>query len=238
MIVTINADDLGYSKKVNSKIFEYVERGLITSASIMSNAPYFSDAIMNMNLLKNISIGIHLNLTEFVPFTNSICQFDITSDNSFNNNIRSSKYLNNYSFLKAVYDEWNSQLKYAKDHGINITHIDSHHHVHTIPQLMLPLKMLQITHNIKKVRISRNICSDYSFGLNFKKYVWNCILKNIIRSNVTDHFCSFGEYFEYHEYFKHRSGYVELMCHPGNDLFEEENSFIESMGHWIPSPSF
>jgi predicted glycoside hydrolase/deacetylase ChbG (UPF0249 family) len=60
--IIINADDFGYNNIIN-----YIKNGLITSTSILVNGESFEEAINYAITNKNISYGIHLNLTEFSP---------------------------------------------------------------------------------------------------------------------------------------------------------------------------
>lgn len=63
--IIINADDYGLSKKFNSGILELIEKGIVTSTTVMVNKPF----IKPKDLLKqkNISIGLHLELILDTP---------------------------------------------------------------------------------------------------------------------------------------------------------------------------
>jgi predicted glycoside hydrolase/deacetylase ChbG (UPF0249 family) len=81
MKIIINGDDLGYSEKENDAIFMCLDKHLITSSTVMSNAPGFEKAVPEILLRqanKSISFGVHLNLTEFSPLTKA----DVFYDNS------------------------------------------------------------------------------------------------------------------------------------------------------------
>ena len=53
----ITADDYGMSRAVNDAIDEGIEAGIITSTNVMTNMPYYRDAIKLKE--KNVSVGIH-----------------------------------------------------------------------------------------------------------------------------------------------------------------------------------
>ena len=57
----ITADDYGMSEAVNRAIDEGIDNGIITSTNVMTNMPFYQDAVH----LKatNASVGIHWNLT-------------------------------------------------------------------------------------------------------------------------------------------------------------------------------
>lgn len=66
MKVIINADDFGLTRSVNDAIFELAQKGTITSTTVMTNMPFAEEAV---ELLpnKNISIGLHVTLTQGKP---------------------------------------------------------------------------------------------------------------------------------------------------------------------------
>ena len=68
--IIINADDLGYSLWVNGEIERCIVSGVVTSSTLMANAPGFKDGVRIAKQYPHISIGVHLNLVEFAPLTN------------------------------------------------------------------------------------------------------------------------------------------------------------------------
>src|SRR6516162_759961 len=63
MLLIINADDLGVSESVNNETFALMQSGLITSATLIANAPAFEDAVRNSKKFPHCSFGVHLNLS-------------------------------------------------------------------------------------------------------------------------------------------------------------------------------
>ncbi len=59
----MNADDFGYSRGINRGIAEAHDRGIVTSASLMVNAPYARQAIELAGSRPALSLGIHVNFT-------------------------------------------------------------------------------------------------------------------------------------------------------------------------------
>src|SRR5215475_2897529 len=62
----VNADDFGLSPGVNRGIIECAERGIVTSASLMVRWPAAAEAASYRNQSRNISIGLHVDLGEWV----------------------------------------------------------------------------------------------------------------------------------------------------------------------------
>ncbi len=58
----VNADDFGLSMGINAGIIEGFEKGILTSASIMVNAPAFEQAVELAHLHEALGIGVHLNV--------------------------------------------------------------------------------------------------------------------------------------------------------------------------------
>lgn len=112
----VNADDFGMSPGVNRGIIKTHECGITTSASLMVRRPAAAEAASYGRRQSNFSLGIHVDLGEWV--------------------YRAGKWLPIYQRVdindaKAVAAEATSQLKdFLKLVGGYPTHLDSHQHVH------------------------------------------------------------------------------------------------------------
>jgi predicted glycoside hydrolase/deacetylase ChbG (UPF0249 family) len=241
MKIIINADDLGYSETVNNAIISLIERKKITSTTIIANAPSFNDAINKIVSVKECSIGVHLNITKFKPLTiqKEFYDYRITDSNgNFNGKLRN-RYLSK-KIIKAIEIEWKSQVDKVRKHGIEISHLDSHHHVHTIPKLFYSLKRVQKEFGIKKVRISNNI---YVPGYNIsnirlkEKLLWNFFLRNCYKTKTTDYFTLAEWFLDNINMFKNISNKtVELMCHPGRKKMEKYTKMLYE--DWAENASY
>lgn len=71
--VIINADDFGLESSVNKAIIELFDKGLINSATLMANMPYFEETV-ELTYKYNFTnrMGIHLNLDEGHLLTSDI----------------------------------------------------------------------------------------------------------------------------------------------------------------------
>ena len=69
--IIVNADDLGASQMVNDVTFDLVAQGKVTSATMIANAPFLDDALHRIGGNNSCSFGVHLNLSEFQPLTDS-----------------------------------------------------------------------------------------------------------------------------------------------------------------------
>lgn len=228
--IIINADDLGVNKTVNDEIFELIALGRVSSATIIANGPAFDDAVQRALLFPNVSFGVHLNVTEFRPLTRST-GLDVILDsegNFFANKIR--KVFINAKLREAIYKEWYAQIQKIRQSGLPISHIDSHHHVHTIPSLFSVLKKIQLSCNVYRVRATLNIyrTAEMNSGIFHlaKKYIWNIATYNIFRTQMTDGFTSLNEFIDAGNELSAKFKTIELMVHPGSEAYTEETELL------------
>lgn len=123
----VNADDFGYCKGVNLGIIEAYKNGILTSATLMSGMPGFDHAIELLKENKGLSCGIHMTLTAYEPVLKT--HKTIVDENG--RFFKSPGKINLEKIdLNEVYEEFCAQIEKAKAAGVDITHLDSHHHVH------------------------------------------------------------------------------------------------------------
>lgn len=181
--VIINADDFGHSEDINKAILYAYNAKTITSASLMTNMDGFENAISEiLPQIPKLDIGFHFNLTE----GKSLSKSDLLCDKKgfFNNGFISilAKSINR-NFLNAIEVEFRTQIeKIPKD--INISHIDSHRHIHAIPSVFKLISKLAKEYNIKYIRTQREkkyFLPSKMINLKFPSNV----LKNILLNTLT-----------------------------------------------------
>ena len=150
-MLIVNADDLAMTPGANAGIFKGFDEGLITHASIMANCDYFNEAIDGIKKRKNLGIGMHLNLTYGKSLTkNSL----LCNNGEFNLGYKDLLFNKSNKFLNAVEKEWEEQIKRVLENvDIKLTHLDSHRHIHLIPQLYPIALKLAKKYNIKRIRL-------------------------------------------------------------------------------------
>ncbi len=130
----VNADDFGLSPGINRGIVETFENGIVTSTSIMANGPAFDDAC-SLALQTHIPVGLHLNLTFGSPVSSPERVPTLVDTDG--------RFYGKWTFIKRFFaglikrqeieTEIQKQIVQLLDHGILITHFDSHHHIHCLP---------------------------------------------------------------------------------------------------------
>lgn len=126
----VNADDFGYCEAVNYGIVSAHQNGIVTSTTIMANMPGFEHAIDLLKENPNLGCGVHMTLSCNKPLLKEAKT--LTDENGFFFRRIDEKVAKKFD-LNEIYNEFCAQIDKAKDTGIEITHLDSHHHVHRIP---------------------------------------------------------------------------------------------------------
>lgn len=155
----INADDLGISLSVNKQIEDCIKRGVVSSTTLLVNAPAFADGVRIAKSYPHVSVGIHLNLIEFAPLTNVdvFKEFGVVgSDGNFVEGAIFVANCRDKRLRKAVFEEWDAQITKFEAAGLKPTHIDSHEHTHTIIPLQDVLCAVMDKHGINRVRRKTN----------------------------------------------------------------------------------
>jgi predicted glycoside hydrolase/deacetylase ChbG (UPF0249 family) len=156
----ITADDLGLNHAVNAAIFRAFDQDLITHASVMSNMPAFESAvyeIANQGLADRI--GGHLVVTAGLPLTNPIRSIPRFCDNEgyFRYWCAEDRGLHLRSSERhALKLELTEQIRRCREMGLTLSHLDSHHHVHTKPAIGMIVTALARHFGIKRVRLVCN----------------------------------------------------------------------------------
>jgi len=136
----INADDFGLTSGVNLAIAKSGWCGGITSATIMANAPAFSEAVSLARSTPQLKTGCHVvmvdgkALASGLPsltdgrgrFHKSLADFAVTAV---------SKRL----AAQEIQREAEAQIRKIQSAGITLTHVDSHKHTHMFPQVLRPV---------------------------------------------------------------------------------------------------
>lgn len=228
--IIINADDCGLNTIVNNKIGECIQQGRVTSTTIMAVGKDILGAKHLYEDYKNsVSFGCHLTLDDGRPLLYDQCLADngyIESKDGewiFTRKIWSQSLIHG-EIKKAIIKECCTQIELLLDNGIQISHLDSHHHVHTLIGLLWLIPVLGKKYGIIRYRRIRNNMS-FSLGL-FARQLWNvCERVQYPVSKTTDVFCSCSHIFMNEKVdIVNRADSIELMCHPGhsNEKYQEE----------------
>ncbi len=232
----INADDLGADEARNAGIFDAIQAGMVTSASILPNGPGLLDALKRIESghFKNVSWGVHLNLSEGKPVSANPFHL-LGPDGMFLGKISSQRLLmrqGDRNLEDEIGREIDAQITLLETSGISISHIDGHQHVHVFPAVLRPMIGIARKHRIPWVRIpdeSEPTSPDFTLPPHVREEarVFSGLGQTarplIIASGLraTDHF--YGLYLKGHVSLRRLEfllrclpdGLTELMTHPG-----------------------
>lgn len=224
----INADDFGLSPEINKAVIYSLEKGYINSASLMTNTPGFEEAVEYIKEKAYLNcIGIHVNLTEGKPLTNFSNPKYLNEDGTWNKKkIADNKLFFDSKTRNEISSEIIAQIQLAEKRGIRPSHINSHHHIHTLPALFF------LFLNICRLRSYKLRIAQTNFNGNYLKFAYRKFINSMIKKSGLN----FSDYFETVTSYNFRSNYfaenvVEIMTHPAftknaelTDLLSEDNS--------------
>ena len=235
MRIIVNADDFGRNAETNRRVIELAQSGHISSVSLIANAPAITEALGELAKCSKLSKGVHLNLTEFSPLTPTghlgplrecVNEQGLFRGEQFLRSIRITPALS-----EAIFVELASQIDALLSMGIQVSHFDSHNHVHNIPGLFFVLKRLQRHFGIRKVRTTWNIFTPKKktgWGWLFRKRLWHLALRYYYPTVTTDGFSSLADFFEVASSKALSFNSVEVMVHPGNADYGDETSLLQT----------
>ncbi|UCD00598.1 MAG: polysaccharide deacetylase family protein [Promethearchaeota archaeon] len=129
-VVIFHIDDIGFSHASNIAAFECLDFGVASCGSIITPAPWFLEVASIYKSNPKYDLGVHLTLT---------CEYDLyrwralstinpktgllDSENSL---WRTAEEAIINVTIEAAEVELRSQIQFALDSGIDVTHIDSH----------------------------------------------------------------------------------------------------------------
>jgi len=157
----VNADDFGWSGAVTGGIIRAYREGLVTSTTLMANLEGAAEALARARQESpGLVIGLHLNLTEGRPLAPPGDVAPILD--------REGRLMPSLATLyrrlrlsggarRAAARELETQVRWALDHGLRPSHLDSHKHVHQIPPLLPLVIDLARRHGIAAVRTTAEL---------------------------------------------------------------------------------
>jgi predicted glycoside hydrolase/deacetylase ChbG (UPF0249 family) len=230
--LVVNADDFGLSPAINRGIVAAHREGIVTSASVMVNGPAFEHAVALAKENPTLDTGLHLTLTELAPVAPAASVSSLVGTN-----LRfaphaldfARRYARGAIVLAEVRTELDAQIRLARAHGLSISHLDSHQHVHALPGIARVVAELASAHAIRVVRYPCERLHGYMFSRAgsvrrlAEQLALNvlCMLSALRRLRHADRFVGFhfgGRLTQdnLETVLRHlpTRGTIELMCHP------------------------
>ncbi len=152
--LVVNADDCGISSRINEGILLAHRAGIVTATSLMAVGRAFEPAVQCCRAVPALDVGVHLTLVAerpLLPHGSSLTGDDGRFPASAGAFLQ--RWLTGRIRRADVQAEWSAQIERVLDHGIRVTHLDSHQHVHILPGLADLSLQLAARYNIPFVRV-------------------------------------------------------------------------------------
>ena len=231
----VNADDMGLTERVNEGILQAHQTGIVTSTSIIANGAAFEDAVIRCKKVATLDVGVHLTLVEERPCLKpDLIPTLVDSAGRLHHHATAfvKKYIAGKIQLEEVWRELEAQVRRVLSHGITVSHLDSHQHLHMLPEILSTTVKLARKYDIPAIRLPREPIRTYMFrGAGALPRVLELMVLNgfcfLQQSRIklrTDHVAGFHIAGNLNKKNLQKllqalpdDGICELMCHPGLD---------------------
>ncbi len=135
----VTGDDFGVSLLVNEAIENAHRHGILNCASLMVGAEAASDAVDRARRLSSLRVGLHLVLADGSPILPPHMVPDlVTKEGKFSSHLVRAGI--NFFFRKEarrqLEDEIRAQFQAFSNTGLQLDHVNSHHHLHLHPTVL------------------------------------------------------------------------------------------------------
>lgn len=142
----VHADDLGLHPGMNAAILQCHREGIVTSASLCPNGAAFEDAVAGLKGTR-LDVGVHLTLSGEAPLSPPESVPTLAPGGKlpayFTALFR--RLLLGQVRKEELERELLAQISRVRDAGVEVSHLDSHQHVHLHPAL-LPIVIRLASH--------------------------------------------------------------------------------------------
>ena len=136
--VIVHADDFGLHPALNAGVERAHREGVVSSASLMTLGPAFDDAVRRAQAMPALDLGLHFALVGVPGFPPSLGAF-------------LSGYARGAWPARRVADALRDQLDAVR--GLEISHLDSHQHLHALPGLMRVVCPIAAAYGLRAIRL-------------------------------------------------------------------------------------
>lgn len=194
--IIINADDFGYCEAVNYGIISAHNNGIVKSTSMMANMPGVEHGVKLLKENKDLNCGVHMTLSCGRPLLSNLKTI-VDKEGFFIRRITDE--IIKKMDCDEIYRELCAQIDRVKGLGVDISHLDSHHHIHTLVNLKPVIEKIVNKYNLP-------IRGGFEYDLEYSKIV--PLIDSFYKENVSE------EYFikNIEEIMKY--DVVDIMSHP------------------------
>jgi predicted glycoside hydrolase/deacetylase ChbG (UPF0249 family) len=230
--IIANADDFGFSSSVNKAILFCFEQGYINGATLLTNMAGFNEALQMIKSNPVIhNIGVHVNLAEGKPLSQMPPALLDADGNWLLKRINSVSARFTAAEKKALLTEIHAQIDKALAGGVQVTHLDSHYHIHTMP--VMSVLFLQVAkHYSLKLRLAQTYREGSYLKFLYRWYINARLKRN--KLNYTEKFESVAHFLESGQAYPGNRT-AEIMLHPTFDAAGQLTDHYDkaTMENWL-----
>lgn len=156
LLLVVNADDLGLSESINRGIERCFREGIVRSASLMPNGSAFGEAVALVKRNPGLGVGVHLTLVDELGLApRERLGRMVDSEGRLPRSYR--EFL--WGWLRGRYGsaevtaEVRAQIRRVREAGLTPTHLDSHQHLHVLPEVLEVVVAVAQAEGIRVVRV-------------------------------------------------------------------------------------
>lgn len=152
----VNADDFGLTAGVNRAIMELAAAGTLTSATLMARAAATSNAIELARSAPSLGVGCHVVLVDGEPVLppEQIPTLIAPGTGRFLPTLGAflARLFAGHIRAADIEAEATAQIALLRNHGLMLTHIDTHKHTHLFPAVLRPVLCAARAAGIRAIR--------------------------------------------------------------------------------------
>ncbi|WP_227862948.1 carbohydrate deacetylase [Clostridioides sp. ES-S-0049-02] len=174
--IIINADDFGYCEAVNYGIISAHNNGIVKSTSMMANMPGVEHGVKLLKENRDLNCGVHMTLSCGRPLLSNLKT--IVDKECFFIRRITDEIIKKMDY-DEIYEELCAQIERVKELGIDISHLDSHHHIHTLVNLKPVIEKIVNKYNLP-------IRGGFEYDLEYSKIV--PLIDSFYKENVSEEY--------------------------------------------------
>ena len=194
----VTADDFGLSPGVDEGILEAFRCGIVSSTALLVNFPDAAEAVVRLGQEPNLEVGLHLNLTAGPPVLPPMRVASLVGANGTFHNFTAffaQAALSRINWNEVAL-EWRAQFERGLDLGCQFTFVNSHQHVHMLPEAARICSQLANEFGVGPIRLSNFGFSNVLWPLSLKALALNPFVPAVRRIFKKDRVFFAGSIFE------------------------------------------
>ena len=139
----INADDFGLTSGINRAVAELHRAGVVSSATLMATGSAFEDAVAVARRNLALGVGCHIVLVDGTPISPLKSIPSLLGPDALHFRPTVAAFARDLFFGRInegeIERETFAQIERLQRAGIEVTHVDTHKHVHLLPSATAPV---------------------------------------------------------------------------------------------------